>query len=135
MTRSGESSDDESRGSLGVNQIIGSRSEIRQEQIEDDDFGSDDSFEHLEDVRRTGVPNQDDQENKFDLPKPIYDEVINIGNVSGFAKLDQVMEQLYIKPSEYIYWNSKDTIKIKIPDTLYHCKVSMPRPQSTSKKS
>lgn len=65
-TFGGESSDDESRGSLGVNQIIGSRSENVQQQIQEDQDSDGSDFEHLEDVRRTG--DNDVVENKFNLP-------------------------------------------------------------------
>ena len=81
---------------MSVNQVIGSTSVVTQQDLEDDVDSDGSDFEHLDDLRRTDLVGTDVVENKFNLPKPIYDEVINIGNVSGIAKIDQVLEQLYI---------------------------------------
>jgi len=45
--------------------------------------------------------------------------VLNLGNVYGATKLDQILEQLGVSESDYLYWNSKDKIKIRIPPELY----------------
>ena len=40
--------------------------------------------------------------------------------------LEQVMEQLLIKEENFIYWTSKDYVKVLIPPELYTCKINQP---------
>ena len=61
--------------------------------------------------------------NKFDFPEPIYPNVINIGNVSGRTRLDQILEQLLIKEENYLYWTSNDKVKVIIPPELYKSRI------------
>lgn len=63
---------------------------------------------------------------KFDFPDPIYPNVINIGNVNGMTLLEQVLDQLVIKEENFIYWTSKDKVKVMIPPELYTCKIQQP---------
>lgn len=55
----------------------------------------------------------------LDLPEPIYPNIVNIGKISHETRLDQVLAQIGLKYSDYIWWSSNDKIKCRIPPELY----------------
>ena len=87
---------------------------------EDHDYESD--YDMLEDTVQSRRQAQV-VKNKFDFPEPIYPNVINIGNVSGRTRLDQILEQLLIKEENYLYWTSNDKVKVIIPPELYKSRI------------
>lgn len=61
-----------------------------------------------------------EKQNPFNLPEPIYSTNINIGDVSGKTKVQQICEQIGIQESEYVWYNSNHNIKVQIDPALYH---------------
>lgn len=93
---------------------------------DEDSEGSD--FDMMEDTVRGRRQAQINGQimKRFDFPDPIYPDVINIGNVNGLTILDQVLDQLMIKEDNFIYWTSKDKVKVIIPSELYSSKIQKP---------
>jgi hypothetical protein len=58
-------------------------------------------------------------EPELDLPKAHFKNVVNIGKSSTKPKLEQILEQLEVPYSDFIWWNSSNKIKVTIPPELY----------------
>ena len=88
-----------------------------EDKVSDAELEDDDHFEHLRalssvnasDVRRGAT-------RRLNFPEPIYKGTINIGCLSYKSRVDQVIEQLGIDQEDFIYWTSRDPIKVEIPD-------------------
>lgn len=89
----------------------------------DSRVGDDDSDEEYYDEDEGGAERRGavgkKASKKFDFPEPIYGDVINIGYVAGLSRVEQVLDQLEIQDDEFVFWTSKDKIKINIPTDLY----------------
>ena len=99
------------------NTVSGEQTSRQSRAQANDDEGSD--FDTMEDDLFRDRRGKAKSTSKFEFPEPIYKDTINIGNVSGQTRHERIMSQLKIQPEEYIYWTSKDKIKVNIPDALY----------------
>ena len=55
----------------------------------------------------------------FDLPKPIYKNVIAIGALNRLTRLDQILLQIDIPLGDYVYWSSDVKLRIEISPNHY----------------
>ena len=80
-------------------------SDMEDNPVDDGEFES--NFDVLLKTRQTNEFQIIGDSNKqFDLPTPIYSNVIQIGEVSRKTKIEQICEQINIKESDYIWYNS-----------------------------
>lgn len=93
------------------------KASVLDSRVDDDDYDDEEYYEEDNgDVQRRGAVGK---KKKFDFPQPIYQDVINIGNVAGLSRVEQVLDQLQIQDDEFVFWTSKEKIKIDIPKELY----------------
>jgi hypothetical protein len=53
------------------------------------------------------------------LKPPIFEEVINMGKITGKTILQQVLEQLELYMNkDYVWWNNDKKIKVTIPNDV-----------------
>jgi hypothetical protein len=53
------------------------------------------------------------------MNEPTFPNIVNIGGLSYETKLDQILVQLNVSYSEYLWWNSNNKIRVTIPPELY----------------
>ena len=85
------------------------KSQALDSRADEEDYDDEDYYEEDAGDQRRGAVGK---KKKFDFPAPIYNDVINIGNVGGLTRVEQVLDQLQIDDEEFVYWTSKEKIKI-----------------------
>ena len=91
-------------------------------------FGGGDRFEEEKDAAGPKALIQLEDTNVFDLPKPIYPNVIAIGVINRQTRLDQILLQLDIPVSDYVYWTSDVQLKVQLSPKHYVPSLDCPEP-------